>query len=72
MVLQSFGQSTNFEVPISTKPSNSSVDAASHLSFSGEDITSWNMCTRISLMFPVEGPACGCHCSHAFVGQNEY
>ena len=23
-------------------------------------------------MFPVEGPACGCHCSHAVVGQNEY
>ena len=23
-------------------------------------------------MFPVDVPACGCHCSHAFVGQNKY
>ena len=23
-------------------------------------------------MFPCDGPACVCHCSHAFVGWNEY
>ena len=23
-------------------------------------------------MFPLDDPACGCHCSHAFVGWNEY
>ena len=61
-------------MPISTRPLNSSVDATSHSSFSGEDIasrlelgTSWNICMSISLMFPVEGSACGCCRSHSFV-----
>ena len=30
------------------------------------------MCINISLMFPCEDPACGCRCSHAFVGWNKY
>ena len=79
MVLRLFGRSTNFQVPISTRPWNSSVDATSHSSFSGEDIasrlelgTSWNICMSILLMLPVEGSACGCCRSHSFVGWNEY
>ena len=30
------------------------------------------MCISALLMFPVEGPACCCHCSHTFVRWNEY
>ena len=36
MILQSSGQYTSFQTPILVKPSNSSVDALSHLSLSGE------------------------------------
>ena len=61
------------------RPSNSSVDATSHLSLSDEVIaslkefgTSWNMCTRISLMFNGDDPGCGCLCSLAFVWRSEY
>ena len=30
------------------------------------------MCINALLMFPVEDPACCCHCSCTFVGWNEY
>ena len=30
------------------------------------------MCINASLIFLYEDPACGCHCSHAFVGWNKY
>ena len=42
------------------------------IAFLQEFGTSWNMCMRILLIFPCEGPACGCLCSCAFVGWNEY
>ena len=79
MVLRLCGQSTNFQTPISVRPSNSSVNTANHLSLSVEDIaslkefgTSWNICMSTSFIFPCEGPGCDCLCSCAFVGRNEY
>ena len=70
MVLQSFGQSTNFQTPISVSPSNSSCKAASHLSLSSEFIaswyelgTSWNIFAKIALMFSPEGWGWWAKCS---------
>ena len=73
------GRSTSFQMPISVRPSNSFVDVTCHFSLSGEFIasqsefgTSWNTCINALLIFPVDGPACGCLCCCSFVGRNEY
>ena len=77
MVLWSLGWSTNFQTPISVKPSNSSCDAVSHLSLSSEFNASqyelgasWNILINMLLILSPEG--CGSWVSHSFVGHKEY
>ena len=79
MVLWLLGWSTNFQMPIFLKPSNSSLEAWSHFSLSDEFIASqlelgatWNMCIKMLLILSVEGPAWLPLSSLSLVGWSEF